>query len=234
MTREERAEAESIAAEVGGSLGVLLGLLVTGRTVRQGRDGAFYVNGRKVSEESIRKLLDRIQQVASQRARTNGDNLIAKRIDNKEFVRRHNVVVAASIFLGAALVLGSLELAAGNQDVIAEINNQSKYARKMGRQVQTGKAPAETLNRRVAAYFLALFVIFHRLRKQQAEEIGYTEARRYLGAAEHCQPNPFSGVRYKPNDCPGWAKKGWVPMDQMPPIGALNCRQFCKCWIRYR
>ena len=52
---------------------------------------------------------------------------------------------------------------------------------------------------------------------------GTGEARRILGAAErHCV------------DCPGLADLGWVPIDEMVPIGDTQCGGRCKCSIEYR
>lgn len=234
MTNDERATAESIAAEVGGDLAVLLGILLSNRVVRLSANGNWYIDGRKVSDQSLRNFLDRIQAVASGRASANASDLLARRIDNQEFVRRHNVLVAAALFLASALALGSLELAAKDGATIREILRQSKYAAKFGKDIAAGKVPDVAVKRRVLAYFLALFLLFHGRRLQKAKIYGYTEARRYLTDAEHCTPNPNSGVKYTPNDCPGWAAKKWVPIHTIPPIGTLNCHQFCKCYIRYR
>lgn len=64
--------------------------------------------------------------------------------------------------------------------------------------------------------------------KRLAPRAGYTEARRYLRVAEHCE---HSAER---PGCVELAAKKWVPIWQMVPIGGATCRDNCKCRIRYR
>ena len=64
---------------------------------------------------------------------------------------------------------------------------------------------------------------------ERASKKGLTEARRILGLTEtHCHDE---------SDRPGcWElwKKGWMPIDEMVPIGDAACYINCQCHIRYR
>jgi hypothetical protein len=51
---------------------------------------------------------------------------------------------------------------------------------------------------------------------------GMTEARRVLGAADHCP------------DCLAYAADGWMPIDDVPAIGDSVCLTNCHCEIEYR
>ena len=57
---------------------------------------------------------------------------------------------------------------------------------------------------------------------------GYTEGRRVLGVAEHCERH---GDR---PGCVELAALGWVPIERVVKIGEATCREHCKCTIEYR
>jgi hypothetical protein len=56
----------------------------------------------------------------------------------------------------------------------------------------------------------------------------YDEARRVLRAAEHCRDTELTP------GCLELAAQGWMPVDQMTPIGDATCMQWCRCYIEYR
>lgn len=63
---------------------------------------------------------------------------------------------------------------------------------------------------------------YENTRLQVRKEGGAVEARRILGAADHCP------------SCEEWAALGWIPVDEMEseyPIGAGECRHYCRCVI---
>lgn len=51
---------------------------------------------------------------------------------------------------------------------------------------------------------------------------GYTEERRVLGEADHCE------------GCLAQASMGWQPIGTLDPIGAEECATNCKCEFEYR
>jgi hypothetical protein len=58
--------------------------------------------------------------------------------------------------------------------------------------------------------------------RSSAKQNGFTWARRYLSAVEHCI------------DCPIYAAMGAVPIDQLIlPGRQCECRFNCKCYVRY-
>ncbi len=55
------------------------------------------------------------------------------------------------------------------------------------------------------------------------EATGFTEMRRVLNPAEHCE------------DCEGYEAQGWVPIGALPMPGeASACMRNCKCTVEYR
>lgn len=71
--------------------------------------------------------------------------------------------------------------------------------------------------------------LFENWRLNKAKTVvGFTEARRVLGVAEHC-----TGSDNRPG-CVELAELGWLPIWRMVPIGAATCRDNCKCTIQFR
>lgn len=60
------------------------------------------------------------------------------------------------------------------------------------------------------------------------KEAGFTEARRILGIAEHCQDSADR------EGCIELAAQGWVPIDRFVPFGGATCRDHCKCSFEFR
>lgn len=74
----------------------------------------------------------------------------------------------------------------------------------------------------------ALRSLFENWRLRSARIAGYTEGRRVLGVAEHCEPS-----KDRPG-CVELAKLGWMPIEQVVPIGDATCLDNCKCTILTR
>jgi hypothetical protein len=73
----------------------------------------------------------------------------------------------------------------------------------------------------------AVRTLFENWRVQEAKRQGYTEARRFLTPAEHCEESELPG-------CIEEANKGWMPIDQLVPLGGCTCRSNCKCYVKFR
>lgn len=57
---------------------------------------------------------------------------------------------------------------------------------------------------------------------------GFTEARRVLGIAEHCNDSADR------KGCIELAAQGWIPIDRFVPFGGATCRDHCKCSFEFR
>jgi len=66
--------------------------------------------------------------------------------------------------------------------------------------------------------------------QRDMEQAGYTEERRKLGKAEHCQPDDKRGTP----GCEELADKDWQPMGSLPEIGAATCGVNCRCVKEFR
>lgn len=74
----------------------------------------------------------------------------------------------------------------------------------------------------------AIMSIYENRRLAEALRAGYTETRRVLGVAEHCDRS-----KDRPG-CVELAARGWIPIWQMIPIGGATCRSNCKCHLEFR
>lgn len=57
---------------------------------------------------------------------------------------------------------------------------------------------------------------------QAKRDAGFTEAQRVLAAVSHCA------------SCEEIAAQGWMPIDEMPPIGSDDCLNNCHCTLIFR
>jgi len=82
---------------------------------------------------------------------------------------------------------------------------------------------------RAGMYARAANGIYENERMRVAAEAGYREARRKLGPNEnHCET-----TLNRPG-CIDLAAMGWIPIDQMIPIGAATCLSHCLCGMEFR
>jgi hypothetical protein len=70
--------------------------------------------------------------------------------------------------------------------------------------------------------------LYENWRFGSAVDLGYTEGRRVLGVTDHC---------HNSLDRPGCielAARGWVPINELVPIGGATCRRHCHCTLEFR
>jgi hypothetical protein len=81
---------------------------------------------------------------------------------------------------------------------------------------------------RAGMYGMATKSVFENWKLWEAGQNGYQECRRILGPSEHCYDGP---------DRPGCielAQMGWMPIQQMTPIGDATCLTNCQCHLEFR
>lgn len=116
-------------------------------------------------------------------------------------------------------------------DVELEASAGTKGTTALRNRTRPVRTPASAFNRS-RAYLRSLYITFQTLWHRAHIAAGYTHARRILTPAEHCRDKVTeSGILH---GCLETAARGWIPILEMPPIGSLVCKQFCKCWMEYR
>ena len=103
----------------------------------------------------------------------------------------------------------------------AAIREQYKFLNNFAREIERGKLSPNQISFRSASYAKAVRETFYKQEIELKKEAGFLYCRRILHAAESCV------------ECFAWAAKGWVPIDEQPPIGGLLCRNFCRCELEY-
>lgn len=106
----------------------------------------------------------------------------------------------------------------------AEMKKQYQYLDNFRAEILSGKQP---LNGRAVVragmYGDANYAQYQNWKLKQAVRAGFAlEAKRTLHPAEHCP------------DCLEYAGRGWVPADEVVPIGSSQCKVHCKCTIQTR
>jgi hypothetical protein len=82
---------------------------------------------------------------------------------------------------------------------------------------------------RASLYAGSIYTTFQSAARQAHASAGFTHARRVLdSAAEHCEGH--MGVP----GCPELARRGWVEIDKLVPIGDASCRASCRCEVEYQ
>lgn len=197
--------------------------------------GVFVVDGRRVSQATMQKLLRKAEDLGKRRAKEHTEALIAGRIDINEWHRRMSSTIKVSHLIAAGLALGGINRARTDKNLAARINSELSYLDGYRQDIINNKVSDAKKRARSSSYFLAIFMTFSfieqilktglqkLLGKQDELRVTpvYTEARRYRRAAESCAGcRKYSGY--------------WMPIRKMPPLGTLDCGSHCKCFIVYR
>ena len=119
---------------------------------------------------------------------------------------------------GAALLIGNLAEQARN--IIA---TQRAYMVRFAAQIATHQLSDAQVLARAAMYADALYGTFANIQTAREATLGGQRyARRIIDpAADHC------------DECPDLADLGWVPIEEMVPIGDTTCLTNCRCEIEY-
>lgn len=79
-----------------------------------------------------------------------------------------------------------------------------------------------SIKARAKSYLRAATITYNVVEQKVRDLIGgYTECRRIRRASESCSA------------CIDWSYR-WMPIQDMPPIGTLQCGGRCRCYLEYR
>lgn len=253
---EERLAAEAFAATIGGLLALLLGLrrdpLVTVRF--DPTTATFVVNGKPLPVEVIRDEMTRIEARFASKINKVSNDLALGKISIPEWEEEMRKIVASSHILYAALASGSTSAAVTTPIVYFRIESEMKFLDGMVRQLKlfaddTPQSSTPTsskrlsfdsdlksskpidpykpkfhghrINGRAVSYLFAATATYAVVEYRLKKELGYSEAIRVRTAAESCE------------GCLRFAGK-WMPIEEMPVIGSLDCGSKCRCFLKYR
>lgn len=222
-TERELEEARAQAEEVGAALLLLLGLKKGTKSVVWDERGYFTIGGKKVGVLTIRRLLTKVEKVGSARLKGLVRAYFAGRLTLPQWRSAMDTALAGSHLLFGALALGSLEAAAASAIVAERLAEQRRFASGFGDDLRSRKVSEARGESRASSYLLAASILYHVL-EQAVQGRGpsrKTQAKRIRRASESCP------------GCLIYAGR-WIPINQMPPIGSLDCGSRCRCYLIYR
>lgn len=178
---------------------------VKGRDVRLALDEALKAAGREM-------------RALSEQLRAGEITLAEWQVGMRDAIRRRHVYSAA-IARGGWAQMSQADWGR----VGPEVKRELEFLQAFAEQIESGRQPLDgRFIRRAEMYAEAGRGTYHVIEKRQFVTRGYNEARRVLGAADHC------------NGCVEQAARGWVPIDDVAQIGSQECRSNCHCDIEYR
>jgi hypothetical protein len=184
--------------------------------------GRFYVDGRSVSINQIRSYLNRIERRVGKRVINLTNDLSKGRLTTDEWKRGFDRNITSIHVLTGALALGSIASAVRNTDVQGRIDSELRYADGFAQDIRDKKGTADQHSSRAKSYMIAATITYGILEQLSRGLMSkFTEARRIRRASESCP------------GCVDYAYR-WMPINELPPIGSLQCRSRCRCFIEYR
>lgn len=222
ITADERRQIERDYAEAGVALLVLLGLRQTGQRVEwDNRLGQFRIDGRLVSPETIRRVMNSVVSTARSQILRVTELLISGSYSNERWLEEMRRILKGGHAIASGLAFGGLDSTDGFLSFRERYDEEDDYligfyASRGAGAVSDGRTLARSL-----MYASALYVSWQIATTQQKKGAGFTEAMRIRTAAESCP----GCIRYSGR---------WIPIAQMPAIGSLQCRSNCKCYLIFR
>lgn len=124
---------------------------------------------------------------------------------------------------GSLLLLNERALPTPDRRSLAiRASGQERYLSRFASQIASGKQPlTRSAIVRAEMYADATWAVPMGVERDRMIREGYDEAYRVLGAADHCP------------GCREWAGF-WMPIDECPEIGVMQCLSRCHCHISYR
>jgi hypothetical protein len=221
MTDEEIQQAEKDARSDAEWL--LLLLLISRRAKFRAEVGRFYVEGKSVSIATVRDYVRRIEKRVGKRLLDLTDQLEKGEITVRQWREGFERNVTSAHILAAALAMGSIRTAARSVNTQKIVSGEMSRIGDLAKRVKDGTAGTPSRMRgRITFYLTTVSVTYGVIEQLVQKTVGQkTEARRIRRASESC------------SGCIAYAYR-WMPINEMPRIGSLNCGTWCRCYLEYR
>lgn len=181
--------------------------------------------GRFVKTETILKLTEQNMQQKTERMLQSFDDVKEGRISLSEY-QRENIEIIKYLHTQQYLVAKGGFRTTTPEDYLEigrDLKNQHYPSfRDFVQQLQNGAITEGQARARIRNFGKASETSADLGHRSSAKQNGFTWARRYLSAVEHC------------SDCPIYAAMGAVTIDTLIlPGRQCECRFNCKCYVRY-
>lgn len=190
-------------------------------------------NGRRqrVPYHSIKLDVMRFAQNICEAQREFTRLLINERIDAQEWydgttrIMKYTFRAVMDVAIGNSQSMTDVQ----QREFLRIIEEETTKFNMYARQVASGDVAVDgRLLNAVCSLGRRLNRIFENLRLWQAQQVGYTQARRRLNPAEHCRNSEHRW------GCVELARRGWRPIHDITPIGEATCWDGCVCEMEFR
>lgn len=181
--------------------------------------------GQYVSVTEVRAAVDTVIDNSGEAVTTLSQRLITGDITLSEW--RDGLAAtlkALHVAAGVAASGGFASTSASDYGFIgSQIKKQYEYLNGFASDIASGKQALDgSLLARAEMYAESARGTFSEVELRANVNAGNTLAKRVLGNSNSC------------GGCVDAAGQGWMPIDEMPPIGSLQCLSRCHCSIVYR
>lgn len=179
--------------------------------------------GRFISPRAVRRQIDRVTEVVRDDLKAIGKSLAtgAVTIGAWQILMRDKLKTAHSLV--SAIGKGGRKQMT-NADwgkVGAGLKKQYSYLNRLAKDIELGKVVAAfQIERRSAAYAMSLRPAYYGLATVAEQAGDAILVRRVINSKEGCA------------ECESYADD-FIPIDEMPPIGSLQCSVFCLCTLEF-
>lgn len=181
--------------------------------------------GRFIPGAVVREAVDRVCDLAAERLAGLSQRLLDGSISLADWQQQAmQLVKATHLAAGVAAHGGRAQMAPADYGAIGRrLRDEYAYLRGFAQEIADGRQPLDgRLVARARLYGQAARSNYEAVRLRDDRTRGMAVERNVLGAGEHCSV------------CPALARRGWVPIGTLPPVGARPCRSNDRCTIERR
>lgn len=189
-------------------------------------DGGRYLDsgGRPIAPVTVRGWVDSAVDATKAKIKADAELFTSGKISHDEFfvrletdIKRMHSGVAQIASGGKAQMTNTLNGRLGSR-----VRQQLSYLQKFERAVANDEFPLTGVVNRAMLYADSAVGTYEGMRQGLMVDSGMTEAKNMLGDAIHC------------SECPELSARGYIPINEMPPVGSRECGPRDRCSVEYR
>ena len=178
-----------------------------------------------MDNEQILALVEKLTDKAAKDAKALATKLASGEIDKRTWKAEMLILLTSAHIIAASVGRGGVEqvTVSGWQKVKDRIDWQGGYLERFGRVIVAGVVIAAVIARRAASYANSPFVSYQEGKRDAVVDQGKE------GIMAMLVQNSREGC----DECTADAAEGWMPVDDIAPIGSRECQDYCKCDIEF-
>lgn len=187
--------------------------------------GRYIVDGRILALDEVRAEIKRIETFFQRTSRAISKQLFRREISIADWQIQMRDLIKSSHVISASIGYGGkAQMTPGRWGKVGvTLREEYKALNNFARQIEQGKVIFESQYTQRAQKYGSSFRKSYFIGEKAVQAIaGHTLCGRVIHSREQCR------------GCLFWHNKGFVPIDEQPDIGTLNCGGFCLCTFEYR